>query len=256
MYKRTLGVVLIAISLFAVTGCGTPSKDPLAKLSNADLISLANTQAAKIADDGVKMTALQTLMKGIQSASSPTAAISTIDDGTGRLTFNSVAGKIVFPAPFEYPGSTQAPNTSSINITSTISIVPTDNWTTILKGTELDLQHSDGISGIIKAGYINNIYDRTKMQSEVMDKFFSGLPPETIVYSKLFLNDQWWGMEAKLPTTIDNAPAYLRAGMLGLGSQCFTYVFVYTGKPDAGKDETIVSLLKTLTMTGQQLKIQ
>ena len=255
MHKKALSTLLVMLLILTVTGCNT-NKDPLSKLGKAELIKMANEQSAELTDKDVRVEELETLLRGIQEEDGPTAAISTIDDGTGRLTFNSIDGKIIFAVPFEYPGSTQAPNTSSVNITSTINVAPTNNWITVLKGTALELEHTNGISGIIKAGYIKEIYDREKMQADVMSKFFAGFPPEKIVYSKLFLNDQWWGMEAKLPTTIESEPAYLRCGTLGLGDQCFTYMFVYKGKQDPAKDETIVSLLKTMKMLGQSLKIE
>lgn len=254
MKKRLIYTIAIGLLVsLSISGC---SKDPFAKLSKGELVRLANQNTATIEDNEVRIDELETLLRGIQEEDGPTASISTIDDGTGRLTFNSIDGKIVFPTPFEYPGSTQAANTSSINITKTISVAPTKNWTAVLNGTTLELNHTNGVTGLIKAGAINEMYDRDQMQTEIMGKFFEGFPPEKITYSKLFLDDQCWGIEAKLATTIDSQPSYLRCGMLGLGEESFVYMFVYEGDKDAGKDETITSLLKTMTMLGQSLRVE
>lgn len=254
MMKKAICFLMISIMALSVTGCG--KKDSFDKMGKKELANLARTNTKTLADKDIRIQELEVLLKGIQEVNGPTAAISTIDDGTGRLTFNSINGKIIFPKPFEYPGSTQAPNTSSINITSTLSISPTNNWITVLDGTTLELNHTNKISGLIKAGYITEMYDREKLQDEVMNEFFADFPPDKITYSKLFLNDQWWGLEGKTETIIEKKPAYIRCGMLGLGEQSFVYMFVYEGKQDAGKDETIVSLLKTMKMLGQSLRIE
>ena len=254
MVKKKL-ISLVGCCLLGITLVGC-SNDPLSKLSKKELIALANQQTADLTDKDVRIEELETLLKGVQEENGPTSAISTIDDGTGRLTFNTINGKIMFNPPFEYPNSTQASNTSSVNITDTLSISPTSNWYMVLTGTSLELSHTNGINGVIKAGSILETYDRDKLQEEVMNKFFANFPPEKITYSKLFLEDQCWGIEAKLPTTVDENPAYLRCGMLGVGEQCFTYMFYYSGEQDPAKDETIVSLLKTVKMLGQQLRIE
>lgn len=255
MIKRSIALALsLLVTSTLLTGCG--DKDPLTKLSKGELIDLANEQAGLIEENTNRVTELENLLQGVQEEEVPTASISIMEDGTDRMTFNSFDGKITFPTPFEYPGSTQAPNTSSINITSTLNINPTNNWAIKLNGTTLKLEHNSGISGSIKAGYIEEIYDRQALQDEVMSSFFAAFPPSTITYSKLFLADGWWGCDAQAPTRIDGEDAYIRAGMLGLGEQSFVYVFVYKSKQDATKDEAILSLLRTISMGGQQLSIE
>lgn len=251
--KRLMILTVTGLIATTLVGC---SNDPLSKLSKKELISMANQQAADMVDKDVRIEELETMLKGVQEETGPTSAISTIDDGTGRLTFNTIDGKIVFNPAFEYPGSTQAANTSCVNITSGLSISPTNNWYMVQNGTTLELSHTQGINGVIKAGSISETLDYETLQSEVMSKFFSSFPPEKITYSKLFLDEQCWGVEAKLPTTVDSEPSYIRCGMLGLGEDCFTYMFYYSGEQDPTKDETILSLLQTVKMYGEPLRIQ
>lgn len=254
--KRVL-IVLIAlmVCLIVLTGCNK-DKNPLMKNKKKELVQMIEDLSNEILDKDARIEELETILRGVHEEDAPTAAITTIDDGTGRLTFNSIDGKIVFPQPFEYPGSTQAPNTASVNITELISIVPTNNWTMCMDGTTLELEHTSGISGIVKASAIDELYSREGLQDEVMSPFFEDFPPSNIKYSRLFLDGDWWGLEAQAPTTIDEKPAFIRCGMLGLGEQSFTYIFLYQGEQDKTKDETIVSLLRSMKMLGMQLRIE
>ena len=248
-------ILLIIAMLVCITGCKN-KKDPLTKLSKDELVEIINGQLEDLNDKDEEIKELKDGLKGVQTENGPTSAIISIGDGKGRTTFNSVDGKIIFPKPFEYPGSTQAPNTSSVNITSTLSIIPTNNWITVLDGTTLELEHVNGTKGIIRAGQIKQAYNREELQKEVMNEFFSELPPSDVIYKKLFLNDQWWGIEGLTSTTINENKAYIRCGMLGLGEQSFVYMFLYDGEKDSGKDEIIISLLRTIKMFGQQLRLE
>lgn len=253
---KKLTVLMLVITLISLTGCGNKSKDPLMSMKKAELVNLANSQMTELEQAYTRIDEVEKLLKGIQDEEVPSAAISVMGDGTGRLTFNSFQDKIIFPKPFEYPGSTQISNTASVNITQSLNVSPTNNWSMRLKGTTLELEHSSGISGIIKAGAIKEIHPRETLQDEVFAPFFAELPPDTVIYSKLFLDDNWWGLQAMTSTFIDSEDAYLRMGMAGIGEQCFTYSFVYKGKQDAGKDEVILTLLKTVKLFGQTLRVE
>ena len=253
---KKLTVLMLAITLISLTGCGNKSNDPLMGMKKVELVNLANSQMTELEQAYTRIDEVEKLLKGIQDEEVPSAAISVMGDGTGRLTFNSFQDKIIFPKPFEYPGSTQISNTASVNITKSLKVAPTSNWALRLKGTELELEHASGISGTIKAGMIKEMFPRESMQEEVFAPFFEELPPDTVKYSKLFLDDNWWGLQAMTPTFIDSEEAYLRMGMLGIGDQCFTYSFVYKGKPDVGKDEVILTLLKTVKLSEQTLRVE
>lgn len=239
-----------------VVGCACGDKDPLLSMSKKELAQMIKDQSGDISKGYAEIERLRELIIDTQGEESLIASISTMDDGSGRLTFNSIRGKIKFEKPLEYPGSGQAPNTSSVGITNSLSIVPTNNWVVVLEGTSIELEHTSGISGIIKAGQIKELYNRDMLQEEVMEPFFESIPSSRTVFSKLFLDDQWWGLEGKAETMINEAPSYIRCGMVGLGEQSFTYIFLYNGERDSNKEESILSLLKTLKMFGKQLRIE
>lgn len=241
--------------LVILTGCNS-EKDPLSKLSKNELIAMINESETDLAKNETRIIELETLLKGIQQQDGPTAAISSFSDGTGRLTFNSIDGKIVFPKPFEYPASTQAPNTSAVNITNIMKVVPTGNWIMKLGGTSLELEHPSGVYGIFQAGNINTLYAREKLQDDVFAKFFSEFPPDTIKYSKLFADNNWVGLQADTETFINEKKSTLRCGMLAVGNTSLTYMFIYSGERDVTKDEVILSLLKTMQLGGQVLRVE
>ena len=145
------------------------------KLSKQELVNQIYKQQELMNSDAARIEELETLLRGIQTEDAPTAAISVIPDGTGRLTFNSIHDKIIFPVPFEYPNSTQAPATGSVKVTESITVVPSASWFFKLNGTSLELEHPLGVNGIIKAATISDTYPRDRFQ----------LPPFSIVYSIL-----------------------------------------------------------------------
>lgn len=253
--KRIITLVMVAIMMVTAVGCGG-EKDPLDSMSKKELIEFANTLVTDVDAANARIDELETTLKGVTDYEVPQAAIEVLPDGTGRETFKSIDGLVKFPVPFEYPGSTQAPNTSSVSLTQNIKFVPTPNWLIRQDGTKVELNHTTDIQGVIKAGAIKEMYSREEMEGTVFGTFFAGWPATTITYNRLFLDDQWWGMQAKCSTRIDGGPAQFVCGMLGLGEQCFTYMFLYSGEPDKVKDETILSLLKTVKMLNRDLRVE
>lgn len=248
IYLVTTGVLLATV----ITGCG---KDPISKLSKSELVARVNQDIADIQEKDTRVEELETLLKGVQEEDGPTSSISSIEDGTGRLTFNSINNKIIFPVDLAYPNSTQAANTSCINITDTISISPTNNWTVVMDGATAEFNHTNGVTGIIRAGAITEMVEGDVLQETVMSPFFAEFPPEKITYSKIFLDDNCWGIDGKTATSVNSNPAYIRCGVFGFGETCFTYMFLYEGDNDPGKDETILSMLKTMTVFQQPIRI-
>lgn len=253
--NKKIALLLVCVMTFSLAGC-TKNDDPLLKMKKKELVDLANSQYDELSQAYVKIDEIENLLRGIQDEEVPSAAISTINDGTGRLTFNSFQNKIVFPKPFEYPDSSQISNTASVNVTQSLRLSPTSNWAMRSFGPTLEIEHTSGISGIIKAGFANTVLPREELKDNVFTEFFVDFPPETVRYSKLFLDDNWWGMQAMTKTTIDEEDAFLRCGMVALGEQSFIYMFVYKGNQDIGKDETVLTLIQTIKLNGQSLRVE
>ena len=177
---------------------------------------------------------------------------------TGKKTFTTVNDTIAFPSEFKYPGSTQAPNTTSLNISEAVRIKPTANWICQMDGTTLELNHSSGISGKITIGTLDREAQKLLASSleEHMSAWFTELPAGTIKYSRLYLKDDWFGLDATSNTNIDANPAHLRCGLLGFGDVSMQYMFVYSGDKDVAKDEVILSLIKTIEVWNIPLSVE
>lgn len=253
MLKKMAVFVGVISLILLVVGC-QKSDDPLMNMKKEELVQMVKDQSAELAEKDDRIAELEDLVKALQgSKEAATSTISVLKDG--RSTFNSIKGQIFLPENFEYPGSTQAPNTSSVNITNTLRLSITYNWMIRLSGTMLELEHSDGIYGIMKAGYIDEMQTPESLKL-YMESFFEKIPKESIQYSKLFLEDQWWGMEAKVKTLIDQEEAYLRCGMIGFSNQSLIYMFCYSGERNDTKEEAIINILSSVKMFELPLRVE
>lgn len=253
MNKKLIASLIVCTATFSLlTGCFGKSEDPLASESKDNLITYIKQLEQENTD-------LDNKLKGVQTDDVETAAISQFSDGTGRLTLNSVDKIVTLPTPFEYPTSLQSYNASAIELTDSITIKPSSNWAISLTGTEVQLEHSNGISGVIKIG---NIDTNAEIDTVVEDLqpyisgFFNTMPPETIKYTKIYVDTDWKGMDASANTFINEKDAQLRCGMIGYNELCITYMFAYIGEQDASKDELILSLLQTMKVYDKELRVE
>ncbi|MEM4385419.1 MAG: hypothetical protein QXD03_02590 [Candidatus Anstonellales archaeon] len=251
MNKRVLGVIICLTIVFS--GCG--KKEDLYKLSKDELVKKVENQKVEIETYTARIKELEELLAGVTEEKDKIPAISDIGDGTGRLTFNSIEGKIKFKQPLQYPKSTQAPKTSSIEVTEGISIEPSKNWLIKIDGNTIELNHVLGVVGVIKAGQVK-IPSSEKVIQEELSKFFKEIPPAEVVYNRLFIKDKCWGLEGKAPTRINKEKAYIRCGMFGFGKKTIVYMFVYNGDRNDEKEEAIISLLNTFKVLGMDFRLE
>lgn len=250
-HTKVMAAMLIAS--MTLTACG--GGDPMSKMSKSELIEAYKQLESEKDDAVIELADLKMMMSGIQSEDVPSATVSAVGDGTGRITFNSYDSQIVFPSTFEYPNSSEVASSSSINVTSSVSLVASTNWTCKLSGSSITLEHSSGISGTIKIGKIIDPYDRDALKDEVLAPWFSELPPSTVIYNDIFIGDNMWGKQATASTLIDEQDAMLKCGMVGLGEVSMVYVFVYRGLEDNNKEEIILNLLNSIKFLGMDLRV-
>lgn len=260
--KRILSLLLVVVSMLGVlSGCGGKenSEDPLAGYSNEELIQYAHELEAQSNQAYLQIEELKEQLTGIQGETSQSAAITEFSDNSGRLTLTTVDGMVNLPVGFEYPSSNQSYNVSSVSLTDNVYVKPSSNWTIALSGTQIDLYHeSSKISGIIKVG----LRDRTKPAvtgtdlDNAINTFFESMPQTTLVKGRIYLDDDWAGTDVQASSFVDEEDVRLRCGMLGLGDINITYMFSYKGQQDLSKDELILSLLQTMTVLNQPLRIE
>ena len=254
MKKRIISTVLAITTLAtSIVGCGT--EDPRFKgMKTEEIIAKYDEMENNYLIASQQYDQLKTVYDSLMEQG-PTSAVSSIGDGSGKLTFNSVDSKIIFPESFKYPGSEQTSASGSISIVKNVSVTPGQNWICKLNGASLELEHSTGISGVIKVGTVTDLYNQESLQAEVLAPWLEKLPKDTIKYENIFVNGLASGCQATTPTMIDSENSFLRCGMLAFGSYSVTYVFVYRSLQDATKDESILNVLKSITMSGNQVSI-
>lgn len=259
MKKKLLSISLVGVLVLStLTGCGSTGdelKDEINKMSKSQLREGYYNLYQNYEQLTQDYTDLETVLHGIQNEEAPSAAIGITGDGTGRYTFNSTDSKIIFPVTFMYPEAEQVAPNGSISIVKDVSVGVNSNWIYKLTGSALELENSSGISGTIKVSKINYNYSSDEIQNEVLAPWFEELPPSELKYTKIFINNTDYGVQAKTPTMIDSEDAYLTCGMVGFGNYAITYIFVYRGQQDPNKDEAILATVKSITIGGNSLLI-
>lgn len=253
------GIVLSAIvgtTALSLVGCGGEDKS-YEDMSKDELISeiysLEDKNSALFSENAKYKNMLEVL----DSSGSTAPSISAMNDGSGNLTFNTYDSKMIFPSTFVYPETTEISANTKIVLSDNFSVSPSNGWITKLNGASLELEHANGVSGLIKVGHVDNVYENvtTTFKDEVMKPWFSAITKENVIYSDIFVNNRMWGTQAKTPIYIDGEDAYLKAGMYAVGNYSVQYVFVYRGSNDAAKDEIIDTLLNSMTLLGLEVSI-
>lgn len=254
--KRILALILVMISMVSLVGCGGKDRDPLMSESKETLVEMINRASEDEVYYVEKIEELEERIRGQVSSSPVTSGIGEIGAGI-ELTFKTIDSKIIFPTEFNFPGSEQAPSTSSLNVSEAVKIRPTSNWTFKVTGTGVELSHNSGITCVMTTGKLDSgkYVERSVIEEHLLDNFFSELPPSKVAFSSLHIDDAIFGVDSVCSTTIDEGPAMLRCGMLAYGELTFHYFFVYLGERDVAKDEVILSLMRTVTIWDNELSI-
>ena len=256
MKKKALSLLLVStMIILSITGCGA-EQDPMLKMKKTDIVTSYRSLESSYDELRKENEDLKTMYMGIQSEEAPTAAISITGDGTGRFTFNSVDSKIIFPSSFNYPGAEQSEADGSLSIVNGVTIKTGSNWISKLNGTSLELEHTGGISGTVKVGKVSAPYDAAYLQSDIIAPWLETLPQSTIKYTNIYSNGNMIGVQAATPTLIDSEDAYMIIGMMSMAQYSITYVFVYRGKEDANKAESILNMLNTIQIANAPVSVE
>lgn len=259
MRKRILGLGLIVTMLVtSLVGCGSDEeKDPLLSESKETLVASIHDKDDQIAILNTKVSDLETLLKGVTGEDVPPTAISTIGDGTGRLSFNSYKNTITFPELLMYPNSISTPAENKIYIVDEVGFTPSSNWVLKMDGTTVELEHSNGITGTIKVVAYDDMYDPEILKVRIQE-WVDTLPPDELMqYTKIFVADNFSGYDVLSSSSmIDAENAVLRIGMTAFGKKAISYAFVYRGEADSVKDEAVKSLISSIEMNGSKLTME
>ena len=243
-----LAVVGVSISL---CGCNKESGPTVEELQAEN-----QTMLSMLAEKEAQLEQLNEVVQSLRGSDGPATAISEVADGTGNKTFNSIGGKIIFPTNLEYAGSVQGPNTACLKISDRITISPSDNWVIQINGTTTKYSHPNGIHGTIKVSAIEEVAKQEVVDAEVMTPFLESIPYTKCEKGTIYLEQSAKGMDADLSILNNGKPAVMKCGAMGYIDTAMVYTFYYEGDYDATKDELINSLLKTIKVGQQQLRIE
>lgn len=249
--KSLICMAIVAVMAVGITGCKKdegPTKEEL-QAENSMMISM-------LAEKEVQIEQLNNTVQSLMGSDGPATAISEVADGTGNKTFNSIGGKIIFPTNLEYKDSVQGPNTSSIKLSERITIVPSDNWVIQMNGTTTKYSHPNGIYGTIKVSAIKEAFKNNIISEEVMNPFLDSIPYTKCETGTIYLEQTERGIYADVNILNNGKPAVMKCGVMGYIDTAMVYTFYYEGDYDATKDELINSLLKTIKVGQQQLRIE
>ncbi len=272
MKKRLLSLVLaVTIAATTLSGCGqnkvnedgTPNYSAYTK---EELIQTIGNLQFNYQTLAKQKSDLDKMYESLTSMDSPKTSIGVVQDGTGNYSFNSIDSNIIFDPEFNYPGSVSISPTGTVNIVNNVSVTPGSNWAMRMNGSALELQHLgnknevDGITGTI----LVSKYDGTPipsadlMNNVLMPMFNNDLSPEQVKKAKfqeIFIGNKTSGVQATVPIMIDSENAFLRVGLTSFGGSSLLYVFVYRSEQDTVKDESIRSVIKSITIAGQSLNV-
>lgn len=259
MKKKIVSIAMaLMVTTLSLAGCSSGDPNDINSLSKKELIARYQGLETNYNELAANYSSLDNMYKALSTEDQPSAAISTVGDGTtGQLTFNSVDSKIIFPSSFGYPEAKTKQADGKIDIVSNVSIAPGSNWVTQFNGTTLNLEHSSGISATVKvASFDQATLSAEQLQSDVLEQWFINVPKGNITYTKIFVNNSEFGVQAVTPTMISSENAVLRCGMLGYQNYAVTYIIVYRGEQDMTKEESIVSLLNTIKIMNNPINIE
>ncbi len=258
--KKALAVGMVAvITSVSLAGCGKEDPNKSTKYPQLDGTS-RDELIDKLMEYNTKNSELQTEVDNLQAAlngltesqsSTPSEVISSVGDGTNRMTFNTIDSKIIFPESFAYPSSVAPKGDTYINVAG-VKMKFNSNWVVKMNGNCVEVQYDDGIVGTIKVSDSTMILHYDAILNDVMKPWFEGLPNPQATYKKITLNseDVGSGVHAETPTTIDSDTAYLHCGMIhnDPNDKTVTYVFVYRNASgsDVAKNDIIKNVISSI----------
>ena len=124
MKKRLerLAVVLM-LGTVLVSGCGNANSDELMKEKKENLVTMYRTMESEYNNLSSEYDKLQAKVDDMYKNEELNPGITSLGDGSGDLTLNSVSNRVEFNSPLEYPESTTVSTSSTIDIVKGVTVV-------------------------------------------------------------------------------------------------------------------------------------
>lgn len=257
MRKRYIIGAAIAITTMAtLTGCGPrEEQDELMKTPKSEIVKAyrdLEMENIRLLDE---VNNLEVDIANIYKEEEINPGITSLGDGSGR-TLNSVKDRVKFDRELRYPNSVNIGTSGKTMITENIEIKAMDNWSTSLKGTTLELEHTNNISGSINISGIDTIIEEGTIRSEALEPWIGQMTTSNITYSDIFVTDLKYGDQATMEVLIDGETAFLRCGIVQYADSAISYIFIYGGEKDPTKEESIKAVLNSMTIYQNSVKVE
>lgn len=252
--KSKLGLIMCMASI-CLTGCGSELQEQYDQLvSESDLLRAEN--------EGLK-TEVNTLKSQLQDVAGVKGGkddgINEIDTNNKSDNFVNIESKAIkFNETLRYTGMYEAPNSSKIMLSDKVTVNPSNNWVVSMDGTSTKYNHPDGIIGEIKVQSIAEVVDDIFIESDMIQPFLDTLDLRVPAYTnKIYVGDIWSGMCCTALINADNETnsAMLKFGVLGYKDIAIVYCFYYDGEMNSTKTELIDTLVRSMTIDKEQVKV-
>ena len=240
--------LILASGVVGLTGCG-------------DKVNVEELQA-QIEQDASDKKALEEQVSDLQAQLDKANGMN--DDSTSICSYDTesqtgevkdVDSLVQTDGVLEYTGSYQAPNSGSLNLTDSISVVPSNSWTMKIDGSKTYFSHPQGVYGVIKISSIDEEVDSAYFEDELMNPFLEALQSSGSKVDRIYVDDHYAGLSAEVVTTSNDKPSILKCGVFGKGTNACVYCFYYAGKKDNTKSDLVDSLLNSMTFNRGKVSV-
>lgn len=248
----------MALSLVSCGKSGDDN-DPYKDMSKDDLKGIIYNLQDQVYSLQNEVNEKTTLLEGVQTNTDPTTGISTMPDGTGRLTFNQFTdGTVLFPNALQFSGGTNVQTTGKINITDRVSIYPDSSWVVNINKSKVEFENPElEVSVQVAVGELTDTALKVDVIKDYMQTaFFADWPPDNITYRTIMCNDYQVGVNAYTHTFIDSDDAYVYIGMLNRGTTSICYTACYKGSESVTKNSAIENLLQSMQISTFNISIE
>jgi hypothetical protein len=258
-FKKVIALVLSISMLASLTACTKTdeNEDPLMSEEKETLVSTIRNYETTIESLDTQLKEANNKLVGVYGEDTTKPAISQFEsDDSGRYTLNSNEGVVEFPSSLSYPNSEQSSNVTTLDLGGYMKMKPTSSWEVILDGTCIKLYHGTyDIVGVVQVGKTSDTATMDDVH-EALTTFFDSLPPANVSTSMIYCNGNQVGWDGVIESYVDEKDAMIRAGLLGFSGYNMSYVFEYEGEYDSAKAEVIYSLLQSIELNNNGIKLE
>lgn len=243
-------IVLFLILMTLISGCG--QNEPAGP--SVESLLMENEQLlAEVKGLNEKLNEANTVISKVAGEDKEPTFISYIDTSETIKGFNSFDGKIFLPTTLEFPASNQSSGVGYISLVQNIEIYPSQNWSSKISGTNIEMQHSNEIKASLKLASTKESLTADEIKEKVMMPVINSMPANSVKYSTVFLEEFPRGNIATIEAFIDGKEATMKLICINIGEVVILGNSVYLGPKSDVNEEIIETLLRSMKVLNQKL---